>query len=125
MLLAGDAAHVHSPNGGQGLNLGLMDAVNLGWKLAAAVRGAAPCGAGSAPSRASPAGELSAGGSWGRRVWVTGQSGSSPPSARSGSVSGRSAERTTSTMISMISRSLTSTNARKNCAGRPLFSTPR
>jgi 2-polyprenyl-6-methoxyphenol hydroxylase-like FAD-dependent oxidoreductase len=38
-LLAGDAAHVHSPNGGQGLNLGLMDAVNLGWKLAAAVRG--------------------------------------------------------------------------------------
>ncbi|WP_433373043.1 FAD-dependent monooxygenase [Actinoplanes sp. CA-142083] len=38
-LLAGDAAHVHSPNGGQGLNLGLMDAVNLGWKLAAAVHG--------------------------------------------------------------------------------------
>ncbi|PXX55651.1 2-polyprenyl-6-methoxyphenol hydroxylase-like FAD-dependent oxidoreductase [Nocardia tenerifensis] len=34
VLLAGDAAHVHSPNGGQGLNLGLMDAVNLGWKLA-------------------------------------------------------------------------------------------
>ncbi|WP_214320992.1 FAD-dependent monooxygenase [Nonomuraea sediminis] len=43
-LLAGDAAHVHSPNGGQGLNLGLMDAMNLGWKLAAAVRGAAPDG---------------------------------------------------------------------------------
>jgi 2-polyprenyl-6-methoxyphenol hydroxylase-like FAD-dependent oxidoreductase len=41
-LLAGDAAHVHSPNGGQGLNLGLMDAVNLGWKLAATVRGDAP-----------------------------------------------------------------------------------
>ncbi|MFI5894173.1 FAD-dependent monooxygenase [Actinoplanes sp. NPDC051513] len=38
-LLAGDAAHVHSPNGGQGLNLGLMDAMNLGWKLAAVVHG--------------------------------------------------------------------------------------
>jgi hypothetical protein len=38
-LLAGDAAHVHSPNGGQGLNLGLVDAMNLGWKLAATVRG--------------------------------------------------------------------------------------
>jgi len=38
-LLAGDAAHVHSPSGGQGLNLGLLDAMNLGWKLAAAVRG--------------------------------------------------------------------------------------
>jgi 2-polyprenyl-6-methoxyphenol hydroxylase-like FAD-dependent oxidoreductase len=44
VLLAGDAAHVHSPNGGQGLNLGLMDAVNLGWKLAAAARGTAPDG---------------------------------------------------------------------------------
>lgn len=44
VLLAGDAAHVHSPNGGQGLNLGLMDAVNLGWKLAATVRGWAPAG---------------------------------------------------------------------------------
>jgi 2-polyprenyl-6-methoxyphenol hydroxylase-like FAD-dependent oxidoreductase len=42
VLLAGDAAHVHSPNGGQGLNLGLMDALNLGWKLAATVRGTAP-----------------------------------------------------------------------------------
>ena len=42
VLLAGDAAHVHSPNGGQGLDLGLMDAVNLGWKLAATVRGEAP-----------------------------------------------------------------------------------
>ena len=41
-LLAGDAAHVHSPNGGQGLNLGLIDAMNLGWKLAAVVRGEAP-----------------------------------------------------------------------------------
>ena len=42
VLLAGDAAHVHSPNGGQGLNLGIIDAVNLGWKLAAQVRGRAP-----------------------------------------------------------------------------------
>ena len=39
VFLAGDAAHVHSPFGGQGLNLGLVDASNLGWKLAAAVRG--------------------------------------------------------------------------------------
>ncbi|KAI0851308.1 FAD binding domain-containing protein [Daldinia vernicosa] len=38
VLLAGDAAHIHSPLGGQGLNLGLGDAVNLGWKLAATVR---------------------------------------------------------------------------------------
>ncbi|MGW4641103.1 FAD-dependent oxidoreductase [Sphaerisporangium sp. NPDC004334] len=44
VLLAGDAAHVHSPFGGQGLNLGLGDAVNLGWKLAATVRGWAPHG---------------------------------------------------------------------------------
>jgi hypothetical protein len=42
VLLAGDAAHVHSPLGGQGLNLGLGDAMNLGWKLAAAIRGDAP-----------------------------------------------------------------------------------
>ena len=42
VLLAGDAAHVHSPLGGQGLNLGLGDAVNLGWKLAATIRGDAP-----------------------------------------------------------------------------------
>ncbi|MER7129124.1 FAD-dependent monooxygenase [Streptosporangium saharense] len=42
VLLAGDAAHVHSPFGGQGLNLGLGDAMNLGWKLAATVRGHAP-----------------------------------------------------------------------------------
>ncbi|MGP4098484.1 FAD-dependent monooxygenase [Nonomuraea sp. KM90] len=42
VLLAGDAAHVHSPIGGQGLNLGLQDAVNLGWKLGLVVRGAAP-----------------------------------------------------------------------------------
>ncbi|CAM4504626.1 FAD-dependent monooxygenase [Nocardia ninae] len=39
VLLAGDAAHVHSPFGGQGLDLGIGDAVNLGWKLAAVVRG--------------------------------------------------------------------------------------
>jgi 2-polyprenyl-6-methoxyphenol hydroxylase-like FAD-dependent oxidoreductase len=44
VLLAGDAAHIHSPLGGQGLNLGLDDAVNLGWKLAATVRGHAPDG---------------------------------------------------------------------------------
>jgi 2-polyprenyl-6-methoxyphenol hydroxylase-like FAD-dependent oxidoreductase len=44
VLLAGDSAHVHSPLGGQGLNLGLGDAMNLGWKLAAAVRGDAPEG---------------------------------------------------------------------------------
>ncbi|WP_214417129.1 FAD-dependent monooxygenase [Sphaerisporangium fuscum] len=44
VLLAGDAAHVHSPFGGQGLNLGLGDAVNLGWKLAATIRGWAPEG---------------------------------------------------------------------------------
>ncbi|HEY3513767.1 FAD-dependent monooxygenase [Kribbella sp. NPDC051137] len=44
VLLAGDAAHVHSPFGGQGLNLGIGDAVNLGWKLAATIRGTAPEG---------------------------------------------------------------------------------
>jgi len=42
--LAGDAAHVHTPAGGQGLNLGIQDAVNLGWKLAATVNGWAPMG---------------------------------------------------------------------------------
>ncbi|RQX05807.1 rifampin monooxygenase [Micromonospora inaquosa] len=42
VLLAGDAAHIHPPIGGQGLNLGVQDAVNLGWKLAARVRGWAP-----------------------------------------------------------------------------------
>ncbi|MEV6908801.1 FAD-dependent monooxygenase [Amycolatopsis sp. NPDC051071] len=42
VLLAGDAAHVHSPIGGQGLNLGLQDAMNLGWKLGLVVRGSAP-----------------------------------------------------------------------------------
>ncbi|GAA1154999.1 FAD-dependent monooxygenase [Kribbella jejuensis] len=44
VLLAGDAAHVHSPFGGQGLNLGMGDAVNLGWKLAATIHGTAPDG---------------------------------------------------------------------------------
>ncbi|MFI6813443.1 rifampin monooxygenase [Nonomuraea sp. NPDC050328] len=44
VLLAGDAAHIHPPIGGQGLNLGIQDAVNLGWKLAAQVRGWAPEG---------------------------------------------------------------------------------
>ncbi|RSM69327.1 FAD-dependent oxidoreductase [Amycolatopsis sp. WAC 01375] len=44
VLLAGDAAHVHSPLGGQGLNLGLGDAVNLGWKLAATIKDWAPEG---------------------------------------------------------------------------------
>ncbi|WP_201982225.1 FAD-dependent monooxygenase [Hymenobacter rubidus] len=44
VLLAGDAAHIHSPLGGQGLNLGLGDALNLGWKLAATLRGQAPAG---------------------------------------------------------------------------------
>ena len=44
VLLAGDAAHIHSALGGQGLNAGLGDAMNLGWKLAATVRGDAPDG---------------------------------------------------------------------------------
>jgi 2-polyprenyl-6-methoxyphenol hydroxylase-like FAD-dependent oxidoreductase len=44
VLLAGDAAHIHFPAGGQGLNLGLQDATNLGWKLAAEIRGWAPPG---------------------------------------------------------------------------------
>ncbi|MFI9237191.1 rifampin monooxygenase [Streptomyces sp. NPDC053079] len=44
VLLAGDAAHVHPPTGGQGMNLGVQDAFNLGWKLAAAVNGWAPEG---------------------------------------------------------------------------------
>lgn len=42
ILLAGDAAHIHPPLGGQGLNLGVQDAVNLGWKLAQVVKGIAP-----------------------------------------------------------------------------------
>ncbi|WP_101786700.1 rifampin monooxygenase [Nonomuraea indica] len=42
VLLAGDAAHIHPPIGGQGLNLGVQDAFNLGWKLAGQIRGWAP-----------------------------------------------------------------------------------
>ena len=42
ILLAGDAAHVHPPIGGQGLNIGVQDAVNLGWKLAQVVKGISP-----------------------------------------------------------------------------------
>jgi 3-(3-hydroxy-phenyl)propionate hydroxylase len=42
ILLAGDAAHIHPPLGGQGLNLGVQDAVNLGWKLAQVVKGISP-----------------------------------------------------------------------------------
>ncbi|MBO0876347.1 MAG: rifampin monooxygenase [Pseudonocardia sp.] len=44
VLLAGDAAHIHPPTGGQGLNLGVQDAFNLGWKLAAEIAGWAPQG---------------------------------------------------------------------------------
>ncbi len=47
VILVGDAAHVHSPMGGPGLNLGLQDAVNLGWKLGAVLRG----GVGAGPAR--------------------------------------------------------------------------
>src|SRR4029450_11893676 len=42
VLLAGDAAHVHPPQGGQGLNIGVQDAVNLGWKLAQVVDTTSP-----------------------------------------------------------------------------------
>ena len=42
VLLAGDAVHIHSPAGGQGLNTGMMDAHNLGWKLALVASGRAP-----------------------------------------------------------------------------------
>ncbi|HZS59976.1 MAG TPA: FAD-dependent oxidoreductase [Gemmatimonadaceae bacterium] len=42
VLLAGDAAHIHPPQGGQGLNIGVHDAVNLGWKLAQVVKGTSP-----------------------------------------------------------------------------------
>ena len=44
VLFAGDAAHIHPPLGGQGLNVGVQDAFNLGWKLATTVRGRAPAG---------------------------------------------------------------------------------
>src|SRR5581483_8822023 len=42
VLLAGDAAHIHPPQGGQGLNIGVQDAVNLGWKLAQVVGTTSP-----------------------------------------------------------------------------------
>jgi 2-polyprenyl-6-methoxyphenol hydroxylase-like FAD-dependent oxidoreductase len=42
VFLAGDAAHIHSPAGGQGMNTGIQDAYNLGWKLAAVAKGASP-----------------------------------------------------------------------------------
>jgi 3-(3-hydroxy-phenyl)propionate hydroxylase len=42
VLLAGDEAHVHSPAGGQGLNIGIQDAVNLGWRLAQVVKATSP-----------------------------------------------------------------------------------
>ena len=55
MLLAGDAAHIHAPHGGQGLNIGVQDAVNLGWKLAQVVgRDVAGEPARHLPRRASP-----------------------------------------------------------------------
>ncbi len=41
-LLAGDSAHIHYPAGGQGISLGVQDAVNLGWKLAQVVNGTSP-----------------------------------------------------------------------------------
>lgn len=44
ILLAGDSAHIHPPDGGQGLQLGVHDAVNLGWKLAQVVQGTSPDG---------------------------------------------------------------------------------
>ncbi|MFJ3219466.1 FAD-dependent oxidoreductase [Kitasatospora sp. NPDC086801] len=44
VLFAGDAAHIHMPIGGQGVNLGVQDAVNLGWKLAGTIHGWAPAG---------------------------------------------------------------------------------
>jgi 2-polyprenyl-6-methoxyphenol hydroxylase-like FAD-dependent oxidoreductase len=43
VFLAGDAAHIHPPTGGQGLNTSVQDAYNLGWKLAAVINGASPC----------------------------------------------------------------------------------
>ncbi|MEV6305466.1 FAD-dependent monooxygenase [Actinoplanes sp. NPDC051861] len=58
VFLAGDAAHVHSPLGGQGMNTGIQDAMNLGWKLAAAVQGtAAPWLLDSYESERHPVGE--------------------------------------------------------------------
>src|SRR5262249_56729790 len=56
VLLAGDAAHVHSPAGGQGLNLGLGDAISLGGKLAAVSHGADPAPLDPHPTHRHPAG---------------------------------------------------------------------
>ena len=56
VLLAGDAAHVHSPFGGQGLNLGVGDAMNLGWKLGAVIAGRARRGAARHLRRRAPPG---------------------------------------------------------------------
>src|SRR5262249_12072121 len=56
VLLAGDAAHVHSPAGGQGLNLGLGDAISLGGKLAAVTHGADPALLDTSTSQRHPAG---------------------------------------------------------------------
>ncbi|BEL12626.1 FAD-dependent monooxygenase [Actinoplanes sichuanensis] len=59
VFLAGDAAHVHSPAGGQGMNTGLQDAANLSWKLAATIHGWAPAGLlDSYQSERHPVGEL-------------------------------------------------------------------
>ena len=52
VLLAGDAAHIHYPAGGQGIGLGIQDAVNLGWKLAQVVKGVSPDAPGHLPRRA-------------------------------------------------------------------------
>ena len=56
VLLAGDAAHVHPPVGGQGLNIGVQDAVNLGWKLAQVVQGRSPDKLARYVSRRAPSG---------------------------------------------------------------------
>ncbi len=63
VLLAGDAAHVHAPDGGQGLQIGVQDAVNLGWKLAQVVKETSPESPrrlGGEPPRARPAGRATA-----------------------------------------------------------------
>jgi 2-polyprenyl-6-methoxyphenol hydroxylase-like FAD-dependent oxidoreductase len=62
VFLAGDAAHIHSPAGGQGMNTGLQDAANLSWKLAAAIQGRAPEGSSTAtkPSATPSAGRCCA-----------------------------------------------------------------
>ncbi|MFD9738440.1 FAD-dependent monooxygenase [Umezawaea sp. NPDC059074] len=58
VFLAGDAAHVHSPAGGQGMNTGIQDALNLGWKLAAVLRGADPAVLDTYQSERHPVGKL-------------------------------------------------------------------